>query len=372
MQTKYKYENDSPFVAKGRALQNAYRQKRYEEAMDEEEKKRWMCGPGPHATSEIYYGNILLNGEVTGNNFLSVETFEYAKDRVAHIRKYETIQVYRLFCNMLSSQPMAFNLFHPMMRMLERVETKRILEKVLRRAFPKLDIAEVYSVDLEYIPEEYEKYLGDKTAMDAVIRFVDSEGCRNFIAVETKYTDDLGTNESRQSAMRDRARKLAEEYGVFAVLPNTFSQLYRNFLLTETVCRVGDAWGPYKEAYTWILAPAAHPHTVGETEALRIHLKPQYRYKVDYLVGMTLEAFTNFLVHAEGMPQEYRALFSEFQKRYLDGWSDEIDAFQWAVRPHENVTQSSGKMRKLKLRKAAADDSVLEDYLSEQSFGTEV
>ena len=372
MKTKYKCENDSPFVAKGRALQNAYRQKRYEEAVNEEEKRGWMCGPGPHATSENYYGNILLNGEETGNNFLSVEIYEYAKERVAHIRKFETIQEYRLFCNMLSSQPMAFNLFHPIMRMLEGAETKKILEKALRRAFPKLDIAEVYSVDLEYIPVEYKKYLGDKTAMDAVIRFIDSEGDRNFIAVETKYTDDLGTNESRQPAMRERARVLAEEYGVFADLPITFSQLYRNFLLTETVCRIGDAWGPYKEAYTWILAPAAHPHTAGEIQALRIHLKPKYRYKVDNLAGITLEAFTNLLVHAEGIPQEYQDLFSEFQRRYLDGWSDEVDAFQWAVRPHENVAQPSGVMRKLKLRKTTSDDGFLENYLSEQGFETKV
>ena len=181
-----KCSSDTKFVAKARALQNAYRKAHFEE------DDSWACGPGPYASSKTYYGNMLLNGEETGNNFLCTETFEYAKQRVANKRKNETIAAYRLFCNMLSSQPMAFNLFHPLMLMLEDESTKGILKKAFRKVFPKLDIKEVYSIDLEYIPEKSEEYLGDKTAMDVVIRFIDSKGDRNFIAVETKYTDNLG------------------------------------------------------------------------------------------------------------------------------------------------------------------------------------
>ena len=52
-----------------------------------------------------------------GLNFLTPHIFEVAKRRLA-IKK-GTIDPFRLFCNMLSSQPMCFNLFGPLVDDLE-------------------------------------------------------------------------------------------------------------------------------------------------------------------------------------------------------------------------------------------------------------
>ena len=65
-------------------------------------------GVGPTKTSKQKYGNMISGGEVSGKNFLMKETFEYAKKRVAKKSKNETIDGFRLFNNLLSSQPMTF------------------------------------------------------------------------------------------------------------------------------------------------------------------------------------------------------------------------------------------------------------------------
>lgn len=54
--------------------------------------------------------NMLVDGKKTGKNFVNEFTFNYAKYRVENKQHNETIDEYRLFNNMLSSQPMAFNL----------------------------------------------------------------------------------------------------------------------------------------------------------------------------------------------------------------------------------------------------------------------
>lgn len=70
-------------------------------------------------TSKRKYGNMISGGEISGKNFLMKETFEYAKKRVKNRKDNETIDEFRLFNNLLSSMPMAFNLFHPLMLLLE-------------------------------------------------------------------------------------------------------------------------------------------------------------------------------------------------------------------------------------------------------------
>ena len=57
---------------------------------------------------------------MSGKNFVMKETFEYAKERVAEKSKNETIDGFRLFNNLLLSQPMAFNLFYPLMLLLKQ------------------------------------------------------------------------------------------------------------------------------------------------------------------------------------------------------------------------------------------------------------
>src|SRR4030042_3566117 len=70
-------------------------------------------GPGPNDTTS--YGNMLtrVDGEA-GRNFLTQEIYEVVLDRIA--QGSGAVEKYRLLHNMLSSQPMCFNLFGPLVR----------------------------------------------------------------------------------------------------------------------------------------------------------------------------------------------------------------------------------------------------------------
>ena len=301
------YKGDSRFVAKCRKLQSIYRYEIGEEIR-----------PYTDRYGKVhYYGNYIENGDTPREcgdgwkNFLTEYAFNYAKDRVTNRHKYETIESDRLFNNLLSSQPMAFNLFCPLKQMFEM--SPEVASKVIRAALPDYPIHKVTEVDLEFIPEKYEKLTGDKSAMDAIIRFEDEEGKDGFIAIETKYSENLGTN---VASRREKSIECIKQLKCFSpdaeqsiIAGNTaLTQIYRNFLLSEM-------YGFYEgiQSYSIILAPKEHPTTNNELESLTNVLRDEYKNKIKKI---DLENFVNTIIN--NSPNEYRAVFERFYDRYLN------------------------------------------------------
>lgn len=170
------------FQAKARKLQSIYR------AVFLMEKE----GNGPEE-NDTPSGCMLVNGQSTGKNFLSYDIFKYALSRVdPKLKKeYEKIEEYRLFNNMLSSQPMAFNLFQPLMRY---ITTNTRIVQAIANLIPEANIARVANLQLEFIPENYAELNNGRTALDVLITYENTAGQPGLIGVEVKYTDALGLN----------------------------------------------------------------------------------------------------------------------------------------------------------------------------------
>ena len=308
-----KYSGDSKFVAKCRQLQSIYRVEIGEEIR-----------PYIDRNGKIhYYGNYISNGEnpkeSCWKNFLTECAFEYAKYRVEHKEKYETIESDRLFNNLLSSQPMAFNLFCPLRNMSSEIATK-----VIKAALPDYPIYKVTKIELEFIPEKHMELTGDKSAMDAIIEFEDEDGKEGFIAVETKYSENLGTNaayvkdENGKKMPRLQSINAIKELQCFNPITEKgimegkipLTQIYRNFLLSEM-------YG-YKEglkSYSIILAPKEHPSTKREVNSLCDKLRDECKSKIKIV---HLEDFVEKII--DSCPEEYRGDFEKFKDRYLN-WS---------------------------------------------------
>ena len=308
------YKGDSRFVAECRRLQSIY---------------RYEIGEEIHPYTDRYgnvhyYGNYISNGENPKEgcwkNFLTEHAFNHAKDRVEHKENYETIESDRLFNNLLSSQPMAFNLFCPLRQMREK--SPETATKVIKAALPNYPIHKVTEVALEFIPANHEKLTGDKSAMDAIIRFEDEHGKKGFIAIETKYSENLGTNvaydrdDNGKNIPRAKSIEAVKELKCFnadeeqsIIKGDTpLTQIYRNFLLSEM-------YG-HKEgllSYSIILAPQAHPSTDNEFKSLYNELKEEYRTKIN---NIHLEDFVNAIIRV--CPDEYRVVFERFYDRYLN------------------------------------------------------
>lgn len=313
------YPYDTSFVAKCREMQSKYR----EEILNLPLRPYVVQNSRSKDFGKTFHlGNYISEGEESGANFLEKYIFEHAKERIRDRKPYETFDEDRMFNNLLSSQPMAFNLFCPLRKLLE--ENRIAVTKAIQAALPHYSIAMVTAVELEFIPYNYQNLTGDKSAMDAIIKYRNFEGKECFIAIETKYSENLGSNAA--SFMKLSGEKYEEKKNVYfekihdlnLFLPDIESklrskdvkltQLYRNFILSETYGK--------KEGYishSIVLAPARHPSTDKEIETLQSQLLPQCKDKIR---KVHLEDFVDSLIKETG--GEYKKVFGKFKKRYLE------------------------------------------------------
>ncbi|MBK9733199.1 MAG: hypothetical protein IPO83_18245 [Chitinophagaceae bacterium] len=313
---------DNLFTRRTRLLQSYYRVEKLKE-------KEFGIGPNKNSVHKIkddlgelagetrpsYYGNMLVNGVRTGRNFIYPETFQYAGNRLEKKMKEETIDAYRLFNNMLSSMPLAFNLFHPLMMIKEKYPKE--LNRMIQDAFPALPVYEVMDIKIEFVPTPINDYTNDKSAMDAAIIFKDENENKHLLAIEVKYTDSLGTNKASDNALKC---KTAEDLVQFTddgleTIKGGCSQIYRNYLLAEKYAKV-QKWmneDGQINSYSIILAPKDHPSTQREIDSLKKFLKPQFQYKIE---KSDLELFIETL--SLNCPDEFKEWLSEFNDRYLN------------------------------------------------------
>ncbi|MBQ0056243.1 MAG: hypothetical protein KBT20_01190 [Bacteroidales bacterium] len=296
---------DNMFTRKARLLQSI---------------RRWQTGAKEgfreYKGEKTYHGNLAENAHETGVNFLHHEIFDYVKKRISEKKPYETIEENRMMNNFLSSQPMAFNLFYPLMQIVECEDGQSKLANVVNTLLhDSVKIEKVIKVGLEFIPSYYKQCLNDKTAMDAFFRFVTKDGKTGIIAIETKYTDVLGQNEARnplharEATQREGIKQLFHEDALEEIkLGKTqLNQVYRNFLLTECV-RIQEN---LDYSLSIVLAPQDNvSNKEDETKLINI-LKDEYKYKFQVF---TLENFVEVLI-AE-FPEE--SIFKRFRHRYLD------------------------------------------------------
>ena len=138
-------------------------------------------GNGTGRAAQNYYGNMLdEDAAKAGRNFLTPAIRALADTRIAE--GGGMVDADRLRRNMLSSQPMCFNLFGEL-----AAEPRHGTSLV--RALWGDHIGEVTSVRFEWAPTPASEYLSDKTAFDAFIEYDASDGKPGFIAIETKLTE---------------------------------------------------------------------------------------------------------------------------------------------------------------------------------------
>ena len=214
---------------------------------------------------------------------------------------------------------MAFNLFVPLMNIAHTDEGRSKLAKVVTEQIINSDsstFCKITKVGIEFIPPYYKECLNDKTAMDAYFLYERTDGKHGIIAIETKYTDILGTNPAsnpsfaiRQATENIGISQLLTDEGIAGITKRDIklSQVYRNFLLTETV-RLHEH---LDDSISIILSPKENISNEEDESSLRSILKDEYKYKFQ---SVTLESFVSALI------REFPDIdiFRGFEKRYLD------------------------------------------------------
>ena len=143
----------------------------------------------------------------------------------------------RIFNDLLSSQPLAFNLFAIPSRDLD------LATRWIRRLMNDPTL-QVQAIDFEWSPGRGDpKYTGDRSAFDVFVRCIDVAGARTFIGIEVKYHERMDDPPAR---LRERYEELAGRCGWFRqdrmtdLRNKPLQQVWRDHLLAASLILSGD------------------------------------------------------------------------------------------------------------------------------------
>jgi len=209
------YAQDTEFSAYARLLQSKWRNKK--------------------GFPEFKLGNFIETefAKTSKVNFLTENIRQLVTQEVANAKKTGgLIGEPRIWNNLLSSQPLCFNLFGELHFDLA------LATKYFKQLFPDR-IDEVTAVKFEYSPGRGDKkYIGDHSAFDAFIEF-NKDNKKGFIGIEVKYAESLReeTKAKANKNFKEQYATLTNTCGLFK--PNSvdflrqppLSQIWRDHLL---------------------------------------------------------------------------------------------------------------------------------------------
>ena len=150
----------------------------------------------------------------------------------------------RLLENLLSSQPMAFNIFLPL-----KWNDFEIGNAVFKELFPFLKIKQLVNIKMEYVPgdgigKNNRTITTDNSCFDVYIEYKNENDKLGGIGIEVKYTESFSNSDywKETGYKKDRYIDAIKKYSVQfyekytkEYLQPTYNQLFRNQLLAEEV-----------------------------------------------------------------------------------------------------------------------------------------
>lgn len=209
----------------------------------------------------------------------------------------------RIYTNLLSSQPLCFNLFGEL-----KLDLK-LASHVLGALYPG-KIEQVTNIEFEHSPERSsQRFTADRSAFDVFVEYVAAGGGRGFLGIEVKYHEDLA---DKVAAHRDRYDEVARMMNCFtpeglpALQQAPLQQLWRDHLLAGSM--LADKELGYSEGMFVVMYPSANVQCRRAVRAYRRCLQNDSTFD-----SCTLDEMVGVLSLATSA-----AWVREFHNRYLD------------------------------------------------------
>ena len=240
-----------------------------------------------------------------GANFLSKAIAKLAFRESVYREIGAVIEQERLWTNMLSSQPLCFNLFGELKLNLEKAN------RFFQHLFPGY-VAQVEGIYFEHSPGRGDAtFTGDNTAFDVFVACTTTTGQRGSIAIEVKYSESMA---EPLAALRPRYEELSRVTGVYrepespALRGNPLQQLWREHMLNRAMI----ANGLYESGRFVLIFPGQNHHCAAAAKAYQ---------KLLLSDDPTISGFQFFTL--EACFAAYRAIGNEdlahaLHARYLD------------------------------------------------------
>ena len=235
------------------------------------------------------------------DNFLTETVREVVRAEVCDLER-SAGKLYgkpRIFNDLLSSQPLCFNLFGELTRDLD-------LASVVITSLTAGRFTQVTGIEFEESPGRRDpRYLNDRSAFDVFVRCRDAHSAPCFMGIEVKYHENLiGT----ASEHKPRYDEVADLMGCFrddrtSLKSSPLQQVWRDHLLTG-ITRIQDG---YADAVFVTLYPRDNNHVSAALEAYRAQLISDSSF-----AGWTLEDFVAALRRCSDANW-----IDQFEDRYL-------------------------------------------------------
>ncbi|MHB1318697.1 MAG: PGN_0703 family putative restriction endonuclease [Anaerolineae bacterium] len=257
-------------------------------------------GPSRPLGSRIELGVAMR----TGANFLSDAVRQSVARRLGKPQPYQTLNGDRLYCDLLSSMPMCFNLFAELQADLS------LANRAVHTWWPDTP-GTVTHVCFEWSPGRRleGQYLENSSAFDVAFVLALCDGKEGVLGVETKYHEDCRKEKCPTSERLERYKCVTAASGIMApecvdqILGTDLQQVWLDHLLAASM--------PLHESRNWgwagfaLVHPAGNPSYARATERYRTLLSAPSSLRVN-----TIES----LIEADVLPD---AAATAFVERYL-------------------------------------------------------
>lgn len=236
-------------------------------------------------------------------NYLTPGIREVVREVLGDASESQLFSKPRIYNDLLSSQPLCFNLFGELTRDLD-------LATRVFRALRSDSIGAVTSIGFEYSPgRSTERFTNDRSAFDVFVQYDVRGGGRGFLGIEVKYHENL---KEPAAPHRKRYDEIATSMGCFdptklvALRTAPLQQLWRDHLLAGTM--LADPALGYTEGAFVMLSPAANTYCRSAVSQYRQCLHTQQTFD-----AWTLEDVVSVLaLHTQAPWVE------DLRRRYLD------------------------------------------------------
>ena len=171
-----------------------------------------------------------------GSNFLSLDIAKLALREMVYRENGAMIDADRLWNNLLSSQPLCFNVFGNLKLDLTKASS------FFRELLPDF-VASVEDIYFEHSPGRGDAtYTEDHTAFDVFVCCTTTDGFSGFVAIEVKYSETMA---EPLATVRARHDELSTAVGVYRTPDATglrnapLQQLWREHLLSRSMIESG-------------------------------------------------------------------------------------------------------------------------------------
>ncbi|MCF4124936.1 MULTISPECIES: PGN_0703 family putative restriction endonuclease [Methylobacterium] len=243
-----------------------------------------------------------------GANFLHPDIVPVVTRALAYREPSAAYDIDRLKTNLLSSQPLAFNLFGLLARD-PALATRFVTE------FLPGTLTEVTDILFEHSPGRGDpRFTADRTAYDVVLRGRDTTGARGLICIEIKYSEPghepAPPPHPRHTQIAHATPGLLVDPEAPTLTSATCQQFYRQHCLASAMLTAGLA----DTATLAFIAPTHNQSAHAAAATYRRHLTDPQTGPIPFVPTTLEHAFA--AIATAGLPDHARAL----HRRYTDWW----------------------------------------------------